>query len=77
MENLQEIAAYCAAYIEDYELRVQLALGVMERMRCSLRAADCSLYDDIYDLACEWAVEHGIGDEFEDDDIEDILFAAV
>lgn len=78
MDKLKEIAAYCAANIEDYELRVQLALGVMERMRCPLNMADAGLYDEMYDCACEWAEDNDYSVDLIDGiDVEDILFAEV
>lgn len=40
MDEIKEIAAYCAAHIEDYEIRVHLAIKQMDRMRCPLSMAD-------------------------------------
>ena len=41
---LKEIAAYCRNNIEDFEIRVQLALKKMDRMRCPLSMADEALF---------------------------------
>lgn len=78
MNPIEEIARYCAENIEDYELRVQVALGIIDRMRCPLYMADASLYDRMYDLAQEWCDDHEISVDFFDDiDVEDILFTEV
>jgi hypothetical protein len=71
---MKEIAAYCAANIEDYELRVQVALGLIDRMRCPLSQADPSLYDQMEQYASEWAEENDVELD-EDFDVEDILWA--
>lgn len=73
---IKEIARYCAANIEDYELRVQVALGLIDRMRCPLSQADPSLYDQMEQYASEWAEENGYSVDFiEGIDVEEILWA--
>lgn len=75
-KELKEIAAYCAENIEDYELRVQLALNYMDRMRCPLSMADERLYNEMYDCASEWADNHDYSVDFIDGiDVEEILWA--
>ena len=77
-KELKKIAEYCRQNIEDYDVRVQLALGIMDRMRCPLSMADASLYDQIEQYAEEWAEENGYSvDEWDDDsriDVEEILW---
>ena len=75
-KELKKIAEYCRQNIEDYDLRVQVALGLMDRMRCPLSMADASLYDQIEQYAGEWAEENGYAlDFFEGIDVDEILFA--
>ena len=75
-KELKAIADYCEAQIEDYELRVQIALGLMDRMRCPLRMADASLYDEMERCACEWAEDNDYSVDFiEGIDVEEILWA--
>lgn len=72
MNALKEIAAYCAANIEDWEPRVQIALGIIERNRCPLSMADASLYGQIRDCIDEWCESNDMnGEDFEE---EDVLF---
>lgn len=76
MDRLNEVAAYCAAHIEDYELRAQLALKTMDRMRCPLSMADSALCSEIRDRACDWANDNDYAVDFFDEiDEEQILFA--
>lgn len=72
MNALKEIAAYCAANIEDWEPRVQIALGIIERNRCPLSMADASLYGQIRDCIDEWCEDNDM--DGEDFDEEDVLF---
>ena len=77
MEHIKEIAAYVAANVEDYEARLQVALGVMDRMRCPLRMADPNLYWDIENCVSEWADSHDFSvDYLEGIDVEEILWEA-
>lgn len=78
MEQLKSVAAYCAANIEDYELRVQLALNVMDRMRCPLWMADERLDNEIRDCIEEWCDDNEVSIDFFDDiDTEEIIFAEI
>lgn len=73
---IKEIARYCAENIEDYELRVKVAFGYIDRMRCPLSMADPRLYDEMYDLICEWAEENDYSVDYIDDiDVEEIFWA--
>lgn len=74
MDKLKEIARYCAANIEDYEPRVQVAIGLIDRMRCPLSQADPSLYDSMQSCTEEWAEENDVELD-EDFDVEDVLWA--
>ncbi len=74
--ELKKIAAYCRSRIEDYDLRVKLALNVMDRMRCPLQVADYLLYTEIYNCACDWADDNDYSVDFFDGiDVEEIIFA--
>lgn len=64
---LKEIAAYCRNNIEDYELRVQLALKRMERNRCSLRMADSELFDEMVDAISDWCADNDFSIDFFED----------
>lgn len=77
MDHIKEIARYCAEHIEDYEVRVQLALKNMDHMRCPFWMADDGrLSDEILDCAQEWCDDHEISVDFLDDiDVEEIVFA--
>ena len=71
---IKEIAAYCAAHIEDYEERVKIALGIMDRMRCPLSQAAPSLYDEMQQCASDWAEDNDYSVDFmEGIDVDEIL----
>ena len=78
MNKLKEIAAYCADHIEDYEVRVQLALNRIDRMRCPLDMAAPDLFQEMYDAIADWCDDNDISyDDWDDDsriDPEDVLF---
>ena len=63
MNYKKEIAAYVAANVEDYEVRLQLALKKMGIWRCPLSMGDRELYDEIVDSACEWLDDNDISIE--------------
>ena len=54
----KDLAAFVRNNIEDYEIRLQLALKRMDRMRCPLRMADDGLYDEIMDAISEWCEDN-------------------
>jgi hypothetical protein len=66
-ESLQE---YLKSVIWDYELRAELALNNMNRMRCSLEYADPELYEEMYDIVEEWCDDNGVTNDF---DMEELL----
>lgn len=77
-KTIKDLAQYCAENIFEYEARVQLALGYMERLRCPLQVAAPDLYDEIVNCAYDWAEDNEITiDEWDDDsrvDPEEIIF---
>jgi len=74
-QALQEMAAYCRRNIEDFEVRVQLALKRIDRMRCPLSMADEYLHDEIWDCIEEWCDDNGYSIDFFDDlDAEDVIW---
>ena len=74
MEQNKKIAAYCRQNIVDYEERVNIALGKMDRMRCDLRTADYGLAQEIEQCASEWADDNGYAVDFlEGIDVDEIV----
>ena len=74
MNQLKEIAAYCRQRIDEYDDRVKVALGVMDRNRCDLVRADASLATEVEDCAREWDEENGYAVDFlEGIDVEEIV----
>ena len=67
MSHKKEIAAFVRNNIEDYEIRLSLALKRMDRMRCSLRMADDCLFDEIVDSISEWCEDNDVSVDFYDD----------
>lgn len=72
MNIIAKIEQYCRENIEDYELRVQVALGYMDRLRVPLMVADSVLCCDIEDCITEYCVEYGVSAG--DIEAEDIIF---
>ena len=65
--NKKEVAAFVRHNIEDFEVRLQLALKRMDRMRCPLSMADGMLYDEIVDAIEEWCDDNEVSLEFDED----------
>lgn len=58
--------------IDDFEVRREVAMGVMDWMRCPLRQADNKLYNEMQDALSEWCDDNEFDvDEF---DLEQIVF---
>ena len=72
MKTIAKIEQYCRENIEDYELRVQLAVGRMDRWRAPLDSVDPSLCSEIEDYMTEYCEENGI--DCEDFTAEDVIF---
>lgn len=68
----KDLAAFVRNNIEDYEIRLQLALKRMDRMRCPLRMADEALYGEIVDAICEWFEDNEISIDY-DFDFEEMI----
>ena len=66
-KSRKEIAAYVRENVADYELRLQLALNRMDRMRCSLRYVDSELFDEIFERIQEWCDDNEVTIDFFDD----------
>lgn len=58
--------------IEDFDLRSELAVAKMGRMRCPLSHADPGLYDEMYDALCDYCADQDLNPD--DFDIEEIIF---
>lgn len=65
-KNLDEL---CRQSIEDYDVKVSIAWGYIERDRCPLRMASPSLYDEIAQVLEDYEIE------YDEDDIEEIIGA--
>lgn len=59
-EMINEIGNYLRESIEDFDVRVNLALKTMDKMRCSFDYADCDLYDECYDKIEEWCENNDV-----------------
>lgn len=73
MDIHEEINKYCKANITDYDDRVSLALGLMERYRVPLEMVASDLYFDILTAIEEWCEDHG--KNAEDVDPEEVIFS--
>ena len=71
-EMINEIGNYLRETIEDFDVRVNLALYTMTLKRCPFGYADSKLCDECYDRIEEWCKENGI--EVECIDVEEIIF---
>lgn len=60
MEQIKEVAAYVRNNVENYEVRLQLALNCMDRDRCPLRMADDDLFAEIVDAIDDWCWENDV-----------------
>lgn len=58
--------------IEDFELRRELAMSRMDRMRSPLCVVDSSLYDEMYDKLSEWCEDNDF--DVDDFNVEDMVF---
>ena len=67
MDNYKELDNLCRASIEDYDEKVRMAWGYMDRMRCPLRMAFPILYDEILKVLADNEID---SDEI---DIEEII----
>ena len=73
-EMINEIGNYLREQIEDFDVRVGMALNTMDKKRCSLDNADCDLYDECYDKIEEWCEDNNIDTTFEYIvDVEEII----
>jgi hypothetical protein len=69
---INEIGKYLRENVEDFDVRVDLALKTMGRKRCSFDFADCNLHNECYNKIEEWYKENGIEPEYID--VEEIIF---
>lgn len=69
---INEIGKYLRENVEDFDVRVDLALKTMGKKRCSFDFADCNLHNECYDKIEEWHKENGIEPEYID--VEEIIF---
>ena len=75
METIyRELAQFMAETIEDYELRCQLALKKIGRMRYNLQFADRQLYNEMYETIEEYINDNRLNINIEDIDIEEVFF---
>ena len=64
-----EFYDYCAERIDDFEERAQAARAIRGSRRCSLSAADSSLYEEIGRMLDDFCEETGIAP----DEIDEII----
>lgn len=69
MNTTELLQEYLKSVIWDFELRSELALNNMNRMRCSLEYADPNLYEEMYDVVEEWCDDNGVINNFEMEDL--------
>lgn len=67
MVDYKSLDGLCRASIEDYDEKVSIAWGYMDRMRCPLSMAFPGLYDEIVGVLEDNEIE------WEDLDIEEII----
>lgn len=74
MEPLKQVAQYCAEHIEDWDVKVELALRHIGRRM----PIDYGFRNEIEDAASEWADENGYAVDFiEGIDVEDIVMTEI
>lgn len=74
MNTLAEIAAYCAANIEDWDIKCGMALRHIGRRM----PIDYGFRNEIEDCVSDWAKDNGFSvNEFDESaiDVEEIIFA--
>lgn len=69
---INEIGNYLRETVEDFDVRVEVALNIMDKMRCPFGYADCNLCDECYDRIEEWCEEHDV--DVDCIDVEEIIF---
>lgn len=67
MVNYKDLDELCRASIEDYDEKVSIAWGYMDRMRCPLRLVGGGLYEEIAQVLEDNEIEYG------EDTIEEII----
>lgn len=74
MNAIKEIAAYCAANIEDWDLKLEMALRHIGRRM----PIDDGFRNEIEDKAAEWADDNDYSvDFFEGIDVEEIIMTEI
>lgn len=67
MVNYKDLDELCRASIEDYDEKVSIAWGYMDRMRCPLRLVGGGLYEEIAQVLEDNEIE------YDEDTIEEII----
>lgn len=67
MVDYKELDELCRASIEDYDEKVSIAWGYMDRMRCPLRLVGGGLYEEIEQVLDDNEIE------YDEDMIEEII----
>lgn len=64
---IRDVRNRLCEFVDDYEIRAELAMGVMYRMKCPLSFADASLDDTIRQYLDEYIEEEELNiDSFEE-----------
>lgn len=72
--TIKEIVIYCNEHVDDFDARVRVALGRIDRYRCPLKMVDGSLYNEIEDAICEYCEDNDVAQEDLALDPEDIIY---
>lgn len=67
MVDYKDLDELCRASIEDYDEKVSIAWGYMDRMRCPLRLVGGGLYEEIAQVLEDNEIE------YDEDTIEEII----
>ena len=69
MNTTELLQEHLKSNIWDYELRAQVALDKIDRMRCSLEYADPELYEEMIGFVAEWCEDYDVTNNFEMEDL--------
>jgi len=69
--NYKDLDELCRASIENYDEKVSIAWGYMDRMRCPLWMAFPVLYDEMVEVVNDYAEDLGIDPD--EVDFEEII----
>jgi hypothetical protein len=68
----KDMARYCRQEIWDYDLKCEIALGYIDRMRCPLSMAGINLFDEMQEKIEEYCEDNNLNPD--DFDVEEIFW---